>query len=163
MYLIFLCIFLAALGITFLFPSTSVLAMFDVVTLCQMLLMLVPVLIAARMEKDLLCALQLMVRKSAACSAKQLRRCEEAVSLTMKFALCSGILTSLILFIVILQNVNLQDSSWKVMISANFSTALLSVIYPLFLCCLLLPVRARIRGELIHMTPASAQSEGEPL
>lgn len=163
MYFIFLCLFLAALGITFLFPNISVLTMFDSVTLIQTLLMLIPVLIAARMEKDLLCALRHMVSKSAVCSVKQLKRCEEAVSLTIKFALCSGILTFLILFIIILRSVNLQDSSWKVILSANFSTALLSVIYPLFLCCLLLPVHARIHGELIDIAPDSAASHKEPL
>lgn len=166
MYLITILIFIAALGLNLILTGTSFLYMFDLITLLLIPLTLIPVLIASGMEKDLLCAFRFAGKKPRSFSPRQLKRCEEALRLSMRFILYAGILTFLVQTVAILKEIIMAEENFLPyrMIAANFSTAALSMIYPLFLYCMLLPLRSKIRGALINIeTSGSAAISEEAL
>lgn len=150
MYLISLILFLVVLVLTFSFGNAPLSYLIDNVSLLLLLLALIPIIIASGLEKDLIRALSIAVRKSVSYSLKQLRRCEEALSLTIKLLLYSGILFFFLQLIILLQINPLPEQTWTEILSANLSVAALSIVYPLLFCCLLLPIRSRIRGEIIN-------------
>lgn len=152
MFILSLIAFIAVLGFTLFLTNASLFYMFDPLSILTLLLTLLPILMASGMERDLLRALQLAVRKSMFLSLRELKRCEEAVSLTIRLLLYAGILIFLIQGNSILYTVDdpsIHDYSRILLL--NFTVAILSLIYPLFLCCLLLPIRSKIRCRMIDM------------
>ncbi len=151
MYVLSLIVFVIVLSFNLSLTNIPFLYMFDFISILMVPLLVLPILIASGTEKDLLRALRFTVRKSSFLSIRDLKRCEEAVSLTIRLLLYTGSLLFFIQGSGILSNVDPSMQNFGRILSLNFTVAALSLIYPLLLCCLLLPIRSKIRCKLIDM------------
>lgn len=144
LYLIALIIFVAMLLLSLAICGASISFLFDAFSLVLTLLSIIPMLFVSGMGKDLICSFSVIFKKTDSLTAIQLKRCQAALSLTIKLLLCSGTLLALVSLIAVL-GLNPEY------IFPNLAVALLSLVYSLVPCFLLLPVQAKITALLINL------------
>lgn len=143
-YLISFFVFFIVLFFTIGFGGIPLGYLIDMPALLMMLLSVIPLLFVSGCGKDLLQSFSVIFRKSEKLSIKQLKRCKEALSLTIKLLLCSGMLFFL-LPLIALAALDVQLSQ----LNAYIAVISLSALYAVFPCMLLLPIQAKISTQLI--------------
>lgn len=144
MYFIALIIFTAMLLFSMILSGTNITFLFDMVSLLLILLSVIPMLFASGMGKDLIRSFCVVFKRTDSLTDVQLKRCQAALSLTIKLLLCSGALFAFVSIIAVL----VLSPEY---ILPNLAVALLTFVYSLIPCFLLLPVQAKISAKLINL------------
>ena len=144
MYLIALIIFIAILLFSMVICGVCITFLFDMISLLLILLSVIPMLFVSGMGKDLIRSFSVVLKKTDSLTSIQLKRCQAALSLTIKLLICSGALFALVSLIAVL-NLNPEY------MFPNLAVALLPFVYSLVPCFLLLPVQAKITAKLINL------------
>lgn len=145
-YLISLLLFIALICISMAICGVNALFLFDIFSLLLILLSVIPMLFVSGMGKDLIRSFSIVTRNKDTLTIKQLKRCKEALSLTMKLLLCSCTLFFILPFFA-----HLYLCVPTEQISVNIAVDSIILVYALFPCFLLLPVHAKISAQLINL------------
>ena len=116
----------------------------DLFTLLVILLVVITILAATGLHKDFIHAFQLALSKKAHASMAQLKRAKEAVDLTLRSIIGSGVM---ITSISIVQSLFLAESS---ALPANLGVSTLGIVYASCLYLLLLPIRAKLEVKIME-------------
>lgn len=142
MYIVGLIVYVAFLiGITFLCGSPTI--FLDLPSIVVILGPTLALLLASGLMPDFMRGFAVMSQKENTHSRLELQKADIAVGLTVRLLLLSGLLGSLIGVVALLAW--LSDIST---LGRGLSVALLTLLYAVLFCFILLPIRARIRAIL---------------
>lgn len=117
----------------------------DFFSLLVLLLLCIPILISSKLAKDFNNGFKILFKKGKEASLTEIKRAIEAIELTMRTLLYSGMFIFSFYGIIILKTT--KDIAE---IGPNLAVALLSLIYALAINILLLPVRSRLKVKMIE-------------
>lgn len=148
MYLIALFLLILTLIVTAVFgqPLVSIYNILDLPSLFIILLITFPMLLASGLFPDLKRAFKVITYKKVSYTRLELQRALEAVRLTVKLIVFSGIFGSLIGFINILKF--LSDAEY---LGPNLSVMLISTLYSIFAGFIFMPISAKLKVMLFSM------------
>ncbi len=126
---------------------SNMLVYYDVVSMLQMVVLIVPILAAAGLIKDFNTALKLALGKKKADSLLQLKRAKEAVKLTGNICVASGALGTCCGFIQVFYMY--RDASMASLL-AGLGVAILTLFYSLIIYLLLLPIKSKIEIKILE-------------
>lgn len=148
MYLISMIVMVVLFAVIVLMGGESEISYFlDIPSLVLLLLMMVPIVLAAGLWKDFVKSFQIVFKKAGEIPLVQLKRSYEAVSLSMKCLLYSGVFLSVIGGIQILRLLSDVET-----LGVSLLTALLASLYALCLNIILLPLKYKIKAMIIENT-----------
>lgn len=133
---------LLVLGVSFF--SGGVTFFLDFPSILLVLLLTGSMLMASGLWKDLIRAFRVIAKRQTQISIPDLHCSLEAVELTMKMLVFSGVFGSLIGSIALLSQANPQN------LRQNFSIVLLTTLYALFLMMILMPVRSYLKSLIFR-------------
>jgi flagellar motor component MotA len=143
MYITALIVFLLAIVYSILLCSNPVIFL-DIPSILIIILLTVPMLMAAGLGGDLIRAFKLMIRKNHPYTTSELQRAHHAVDYTIKLLWYAGFIGSFIGLVSMLRN--LTDPTT---IGPNAAVMILTVFYALFASFFFLPIRAKLKAMLI--------------
>lgn len=147
MYIAALILLLLSVSYSMLIGSSSIgyiLNFIDLPTLLIILSISIPMLLASGLFPDLRRAFHTIMFKKSVFSKKQLQCSLEAVRLTIKLILYSGIFGALICGIQILTRLN--D---PLLLGPSLAVAMISIIYAVFGCFIFMPIEARLKTLIL--------------
>ena len=106
----------------------------------------VAVLLLAGYGKDVLKAFVFTGKKKDNVNVAELKRCMEAISLTIKTVLLSGILATILGMMMIL-NKGVDQAN----LGASFSVSLITILYAIMISLILMPVKSRLYGMMVDV------------
>lgn len=118
----------------------------DFPSLLLLILIVIPILAGTNMLKDFNNAFRLAMTKKKIYSMPELKRASEAVKLVMQTLICAGLLISMAGIILSFKYAEGQDTN---LLFANFSIAILPILYALGFELILLPIRAKVNRLMI--------------
>lgn len=119
----------------------SMLVYYDVVSMLQLIVLIVPILASAGLIKDFNNALKMALGKKKAVSMLQLKKAKEAVKLTEKICLASGVLGTCCGIIRVFYDYKYEDMA---SIIAGLGVAMITLFYAIIIYLLLLPIESKI-------------------
>lgn len=122
----------------------QLLQMGDLFTLLIILLVVITILLATGLHKNFIHAFQLALSKKENGSMVQLKRAKEAVDLTLRSIIGSGVLVT---SVSIVQSLFLAEHS---ALPANLGVSTLGIVYAACLYLLLLPIHAKIGVKIME-------------
>ena len=135
--------------------SSVFLYFMDFPTLILLLIICVPFLISTGLIKDFNNAFRIVLSRKKKTTLIELKRAVEAVSLTIKSLLCTGILISVMSLFMMLHTLDTPES-----IGPKISVCILSIIYVCVFILILLPLRSTLNLRIIeYMQEDNAESE----
>lgn len=147
MYITALFVFLLALLYSILICA-SPMVFIDFPSLLIIVLLTVPMLMAAGLGGDLIRAFKVMVRKNHPYTDTELQRALHAVEYTIKLLWYAGFTGAIIGLVSILCNLSNPEQLGPIA-----SVMLLTIFYALFACFFFLPIRAKLKAMLITKAP----------
>ncbi|MCI9079535.1 MAG: hypothetical protein HFH68_11550 [Lachnospiraceae bacterium] len=118
---------------------------YDVISMLQLVVLIVPILAAAGLVKDFNVALKLALGKKKAESMLQLKKAKEAVKLTGKICIASGIMGTCCGIIRVFYSY--KNESMGSLLSGS-GVAMLTLFYALIIYLLLLPIESKIEIKI---------------
>lgn len=120
---------------------SNMLMYYDVVSMLQLIVILVPMLASAGLIKDFNNALKMALGKKKAGSILQLKRAKEAVRLTEKICIASGVLGTCCGIIKIFYECKNES---RASLIVGLGVAMLTLFYAIIVYLLLLPIESKI-------------------
>lgn len=117
----------------------------DLPTLILLLIVCVPFLISTGLIKDFNNAFRIVLSRKKETTLIELKRAVEAVSLTIKSLLCTGILIFMMSIIMILHTLDTPET-----LGPKISVCILSIIYVCVFILILLPLRSTLNLRIIE-------------
>jgi len=129
-------------------PLENVLNLYDIPSLMIIIFITLPMLLGSGLFGDFKRAFKVIMVKNATYTKLELQRSLEAVKLTIKLIMFSGIFGFLIGLISILSGVhdNLQ------VLGLNLSINLIIILYALFGCFILLPIQSKLKVLILSVS-----------
>ncbi|MDO5575412.1 MAG: MotA/TolQ/ExbB proton channel family protein [bacterium] len=144
MYLIGVLALLVLAIVVSIVSGVPFVALLDPQSLAVILIITIPVMLISGYGRDFVNAFRLTGGKSEADDLSKLKRASEAVALTMKTVLYSGIFGSLLGCIVLLKR--MDDPAT---IGPHIMVAFVTLLYAIIINIMLLPVKAKLNGMII--------------
>ena len=126
---------------------SNMLVYYDVISMLQLVVLIVPILAAAGLIKDFNTALKLALRKKKAESILQLKRAKEAVKLTGNICIASGVMGTCCGIIQVFYIYRGEDLS---SLLAGLGVSILTLFYSLIIYLLLLPIKSKIEIKILE-------------
>ncbi len=123
--------------------STTLVMYFDIPSVILLIILCIPMLLAAGLLRDFNNAFAIALSKKKIASITEIKRAIEAVELTMKSLMYGSIFTFLFSLIIILRCVDSLQ-----LLAPNFSVAILTFIYAIGFNMLLLPIKAKLNIKM---------------
>jgi flagellar motor component MotA len=152
MYLIALILLIVALAYSVVIghPMVDLLNVFDIPSLLIILLITIPMLLASGLFPDLRRAFRAIMDKKVSYSSLELQKSLEAVKLTVRLIVFSGIFGSLTGLINVLKYLSDPQA-----LGPNLSVLLICTVYALFGSFLFMPISARLKVMLLSLNEES--------
>lgn len=126
----------------------SAISYFDVVSILQFVIIIIPVLAAAGLLKDFNNALRLTIGRKKADSILQLKRAKEAVKLAGNTSLASGAMSTCCGFIINAHNcITIKGTDIDSLV-AGTAVSVITMLYGLILYLFLLPVKSKLEVQI---------------
>lgn len=130
---------------------------FDVMSILFLVGLIIPIMVSAGLLKDLNHAFRLVFGKKKTVTLLAMKRAKLAVDTMIKTALYGGVFVMLLQVVVLLHN--MSDPAH---IGPVISMALLTVLYAMIICLLMLPVRVKLEQKILEYIPScQEEKEGE--
>ena len=126
---------------------SNMLVYYDVISMLQLVVLIVPILAAAGLIKDFNTALKLALGKKKAESILQLKRAKEAVKLTGNICIASGVMGTCCGIIQVFHIYRGEDLS---SLLAGLGVSILTLFYSLIIYLLLLPIKSKIEIKILE-------------
>ena len=126
---------------------SNMLVYYDVISMLQLVVLIVPILAAAGLIKDFNNALKLALGKKKAESILQLKRAKEAVKLTGNICIASGVMGTCCGIIQVFYIYRGEDLS---SLLAGLGVSILTLFYSLIIYLLLLPIKSKIEIKILE-------------
>lgn len=126
---------------------SNMLVYYDVISMLQLIVLIVPILAAAGLIKDFNTALKLALGKKRAVNLLQLKRAKEAVKLTGNICLASGAMGTCC---GIIQVFYIYKSENMASLLMGLGVAILTFFYSLIIYLLLLPIKSKIEIKILE-------------
>ena len=124
---------------------SNMLIYYDVISMLQLIVLIIPILAAAGLIKDFNNALKLALGKKKAGSMLQLKRAKEAIKLTERICIASGVMGTCCGIIRIFYT---YEKGATASLVAGLGVAMLTLFYSLIIYLLLLPIESKIEIKI---------------
>lgn len=119
---------------------------FDIISILIILIIAIPVVISTGLHKDFNNAFKFAIGKKKAKSLLELKRAKEAIILTGRTVMASGILGACFSWIIIAYKVEAELEH----IMPNLGVSFITILYALIVYLLLLPIRSKLEIKIIE-------------
>lgn len=120
--------------------------MADPFTIGIVVLVVITILLSAGLHKDFIQAFRLALSKKGDISLLRLKRSKEAVDLALKAIIGSGLLSTSVGVVEVLEAKTVIPSN----LGVNLGVVSLGLVYSAFLCLLLIPIQAKLKIKIME-------------
>lgn len=136
--------------------AMGLLEFLDVMSLIFLLVLIIPIMLSAGLLKDLNNAFRFVFGKKKEAVLLEIKRAKLAVEVMMKTSIYSSVFVMMLQFEVLLHNMAEPSTLGPII-----SVVLLTLLYAMIICILLLPIRARLEQRILEYMPSCSENEGQ--